>query len=112
MWSNSRNLLRSFVRPSFIYLFFATMSLILLFSSLFYWFEIGENSKLQSGLDALYFSVATLTSVGFGDIAPVTQKGKILTIIMMLVGSAIYVSFTAVVATTILELDWEQGKDS
>lgn len=88
------------------------MSLIMLFSSLFYWLEMGENPKLQSGLDSLYFSVATLTSVGFGDIAPVTPSGKILTIVMMLVGSAIYVSFTAVVATTILELDWEQGQDS
>lgn len=107
MWSNSRNLVRSFARPSFVYLLFATLTIMSGFSILFHWIESPTNPRIGGWLDSLYFTVATMTSVGFGDIVPVTVVGKVFTIVMMLAGSAIYVSFTAVVASTILELDWE-----
>jgi voltage-gated potassium channel len=37
-------------------------------------------------LDAVYFSVATMTTVGFGDVTPLTQIGRLLTILMILTG--------------------------
>src|SRR4029079_2828838 len=37
-------------------------------------------------LDALYFTVTTLTTIGFGDFHPVTPLGKIFTIVYVLVG--------------------------
>jgi voltage-gated potassium channel len=39
-----------------------------------------------SVLDAFYFSVTTLTTVGFGDPAPATAAGKIFTILYIFVG--------------------------
>gem|GEM_PF-1539417 len=38
------------------------------------------------GLDALYFSTVTLATVGFGDVAPQTDAGKIFTILYILIG--------------------------
>ena len=37
-------------------------------------------------LDSLYFSVITLTTVGYGDFSPKTTPGKIFTMIYILVG--------------------------
>lgn len=48
-------------------------------------------------LDALYFSFTTLTTIGYGDIYPVTAAGKIFTMAYSLVGLGIMGSFLAVV---------------
>lgn len=46
-----------------------------------------------SWLDALYFSFITLTTVGFGDFAPITDTGKVFTIFYIIVGIGIILSF-------------------
>ena len=46
-----------------------------------------------SWLDAFYFSFITLTTIGFGDFAPVTDAGKIFTIIYIVFGVGIILSF-------------------
>ncbi|MBM3272248.1 two pore domain potassium channel family protein [Candidatus Kaiserbacteria bacterium] len=44
-------------------------------------------------LDALYFCVVTLGTVGFGDFAPQTDAGKIFTIVYIFVGIGILFGF-------------------
>lgn len=46
-----------------------------------------------SWLDSLYFSVITLTTIGYGDLAPQTDAGKLFTIVYILVGLGIILSF-------------------
>jgi voltage-gated potassium channel Kch len=46
-----------------------------------------------SWVDAIYFSVVTLTTVGFGDFAPKTDGGKIFTIFYIIIGIGIILSF-------------------
>lgn len=46
-----------------------------------------------SYVDSLYFSVITLTTVGYGDISPQTTVGKLFTIFYVLVGIAIIATF-------------------
>ncbi len=53
-----------------------------------------------SYLDALYFSLITLTTVGYGDFSPVTPLGKIMTMIYILLGLGIISSFIVAVAQT------------
>ncbi len=45
-----------------------------------------------SWLDSIYFCVITLTTVGYGDIAPQTSAGKIFTIFYILIGVGIIAS--------------------
>lgn len=46
-----------------------------------------------SWIDALYFSTITLTTIGYGDIAPQTDTGKIFTVFYVLVGISIVGAF-------------------
>lgn len=46
-----------------------------------------------SWIDALYFSVITLTTVGYGDFSPATDAGKLFTIFYILIGIGIILSF-------------------
>jgi voltage-gated potassium channel Kch len=46
-----------------------------------------------SFLDAFYFSVITLTTVGYGDIAPQTAVGRIFTVFYILSGIGLIVAF-------------------
>ena len=49
-------------------------------------------------VDALYFTVVTLTTVGYGDLTPQTDAGKLFTIFYILVGLGILGGFVALIA--------------
>ena len=49
-------------------------------------------------LDALYFTVITLTTVGYGDFSPQTSLGKVFTMVYILVGLSIISSFIVLLA--------------
>lgn len=46
-----------------------------------------------SWLDSIYFSLVTITTLGFGDITPVTTAGKIFTIFYIIVGVGLILTF-------------------
>ena len=46
-----------------------------------------------SWLDSLYFSVITLTTIGYGDFSPQTDLGKIFTLLYIVVGVALILGF-------------------
>jgi voltage-gated potassium channel len=54
-----------------------------------------------SYLDALYFSLITLTTIGYGDFSPVTPLGKVTTMIYVLLGLGIISSFILAIAQVI-----------
>lgn len=51
-----------------------------------------------SWVDALYFTMITLTTVGYGDISPQTTAGKLFTIVYIIVGLGIIATFIGLVA--------------
>jgi voltage-gated potassium channel Kch len=51
-----------------------------------------------SPVDALYFSVTTLTTVGYGDYSPQTAAGKLFTVVYVLVGVGLLLAFITRVA--------------
>jgi voltage-gated potassium channel len=64
---------------------------ILVASSVVYVTQRGVNPKIVDFVDALYFSVATLSTVGFGDITLIGSTwGELLSVAMMLVGISLF----------------------
>ncbi len=54
-------------------------------------------------VDSIYFIVVTLTTVGYGDLAPTTVASKIFTTIYIVLGVGVLLAFVAKVATNALE---------
>ena len=74
----------------FARILFTLFSIIFIYSGAIYQAEHGTNSEdFGTFLDAVYFAVVTMTTVGFGDITPVTEAGRGLTIAMILTGIAL-----------------------
>ena len=98
--------------PAFLILFFRFLRTIWdglkdpEFRSLFYWvagfLALGTwfYAKVEgwSILDSLYFSVITLTTVGYGDFSPKHPAGKIFTMIYVLVGLGLISGFVYLLA--------------
>jgi voltage-gated potassium channel len=51
-----------------------------------------------SWLDALYFSVTTLATVGLGDLAPATDAGKLFTVVFIFTGVGLLATFISMLA--------------
>jgi len=65
------------------------VSIIIIFfvySGLFYFVENPINPGVHNFGDAFYFTVVAVSTVGFGDIVPVTQAGRLVTVAMIISG--------------------------
>lgn len=93
-------------RPSMFFLFFLTMSFTSFFAYLIFIIEGAPvNPNMKTYLDALYFTTSLMTTVGFGDVAPVSQLGRALSIVMMFIGTGLFVSYTAIISSAIIGIE-------
>jgi voltage-gated potassium channel len=59
-------------------------------TALVFTLQYGRNPDIDSYVDALYFTVTTLTTTGFGDITMSGSGGRLLAVAIMLVGVALF----------------------
>ncbi len=103
---NINSLLRVFLEKKFEFL-----SLIILFgfmvffaSTVIYIFEgTGENPNIHNFYDAIYWAVVTITTVGFGDISPITPQGRFVTIFLIIGGITAISFMTSIITTAMAE---------
>lgn len=60
-------------------------------------------SPINNFGDALWWSISTITSVGYGDLAPVTLAGRLIAVLLMLGGISLIGVITATVASWIVQ---------
>jgi voltage-gated potassium channel len=69
---------------------FTIFSIIFIYSGSIYQVEHPVNpDNFGTFFDAVYFAVVTMTTVGFGDITPTSDAGKLMTVLMILTGIAL-----------------------
>jgi len=79
--------------------------LVLLYCSLaFFSFEKGLNSNVNEFFDAFWWAFITVTTIGYGDIYPVTTEGRIIGMILSLLGVGLFSVITAELANKFREL--------
>ena len=85
-------------RKIFVYLFFL-LNLVIILGSIMYLIE-GEESGFDSIPRSIYWAIVTLTTVGYGDISPVTNIGQFIAAIIMIMGYSIIAVPTGIVTSS------------
>jgi voltage-gated potassium channel len=70
-----------------------------------------EGSNIKNFSDGLWWAVTTVTTVGYGDRFPTTTEGRILAVMLMLVGISLVGVITASVASWFVRLSQEESKN-
>jgi voltage-gated potassium channel len=78
---------------------------LVLTGTLFYW-----RFEDWTVVEALYFCVVTLTTVGYGDLSPTSAGTQIFTIVYILTGFGVLVALLTSVAEKYLEQKGERGE--
>lgn len=92
-----------------VFIFFILL-LVLLFGSLIYLIEGEINPEFDSIPRSIYWAIVTITTVGYGDISPMTSIGQFLASIIMLSGYAILAVPTGIVTGEIISASKENEK--
>lgn len=88
-------------RRSFSAVLYLLSIAIVASSSLMYYAEAAvQPDKLASIPHAIYWSIITLTTVGYGDVSPITVAGKIIAAVTAFLGVATLAIFSGIVATS------------
>lgn len=93
--------IRSF-RKILIFLFFVVLLTIFL-GSLMYVVEFEKNDGFHSIPQSIYWSIVTITTVGYGDVAPVTALGKMIASFIMILGYSIIAVPTGIMSASFME---------
>lgn len=63
---------------------------IFIITAIVYVSQVGQNPAITNYVDALYFTIATLTTTGFGDITLMGSGGHLLAVLIMIFGISLF----------------------
>lgn len=84
------------------FLFVAWLAVMAICSLALYAAENGVNQAVDSPFDALWWGVVTLTTVGYGDVYPITPEGRIAASVLKLLGIGLFSAITATITSFML----------
>ena len=94
---------------------FTGVAFIFIISFAFMIYEVeheAQPEKYRNIFDSIWWAVISLTSVGFGDLYPVTTAGRLLTLAMVLTGMGIVAVPTALLASALSRVHNVESDDS
>ena len=96
----SHGLFASVTLTSFILVMFSTIAILIA--------EKAPNSNIKTAGDAFWWAFTTISTVGYGDVFPVTFEGRIIAGVLITAGMALFGTFTAYVATWFFDATGEK----
>ena len=95
------------------WLLIASIAIVISGSTVIFHLESGQpDSQINSRLDAAWWAVSTITTVGYGDMVPVTDAGKIVAIFFMIFGLTILAIFLSSVGTRFYKHQFEKNDNN
>jgi len=98
--NRSRGAFETVVMISFVLLIFCSIAILN--------FETPAEANIKTASDALWWSIVTITTVGYGDKYPVTFAGRIVGVVLMITGVGLFGTFTAYVASLFFDREQQQ----
>jgi len=101
----AKSLLKALSKKEFEFKFlgYILVTVVFSFASVLYIVERGENPNINSFLDAIYWALVTVSTVGYGDISPVTDLGKMIAMVGIILGIAMISFVTSVMVSAFAE---------
>ncbi len=94
------NALKASMTKIYVFVSFIVL-LAMIIGSLMYIVEGGFNEKLNNIPKGIYWAIVTLTTVGYGDVTPISAFGKFLATIVMIMGYGVIAVPTGIVTAEI-----------
>lgn len=87
----------------FKFLGYILVTVVFSFASVLYIAEYDKNPNITSFLDAIYWALVTVSTVGYGDISPVTDMGRMVAMVGIILGIAMISFVTSVMVSAFAE---------
>ena len=86
----------------------STVVMLYITATMILQFESGVDGGINHPMDAIWWAVVTITTVGYGDLVPITYSGKMLGIAVMIFGVAFYGSVSGFLASWLVDIEDHQ----
>ncbi len=106
LWEEARTTIR---HRTFSFIGLASVLVIGLSALLIYGAERGGDGPIQTIADALWWAMATITTVGYGDVYPKTMLGRAVAVFLMLAGISLFSLLTARIAAFFVQTEEGQA---
>ena len=93
---------------------FSVVTLMLLYLSavgIYHFEHAAQPDSFKSIFDCLWWSVATLTTVGYGDVYPITNGGRIFTFVILMLGLGVVAVPTGIISSALSSVRKSETKN-
>jgi voltage-gated potassium channel len=87
----------------FLFIFITVILIYFAAVGIYYFENEAQPEKFTSIFDSLWWAIITLTTVGYGDVYPITVGGKVFTFMILLIGLGIVAVPTGIIASALTQ---------
>lgn len=100
-------------KPKIVVFFFSVLLFSVIAGTLMYFVEGNiPGTQFTSIPTSIYYAIVSITTVGYGDITPATDLGRVLTTLMILAGYAIIAVPTGIVSSAMMHAEEDETSDA